>query len=51
MNASMRLLQQMSELHGESVRLCPLFFDGRLILPGEGSEDIRDRIEALLARH
>jgi hypothetical protein len=46
----MRLLQRLAFLHRESLRLCPVFFEGRLVLRGEGPEDVLHRIDAMLAR-
>jgi hypothetical protein len=39
----------MAFLHGTTLRLCPVFFEGELVLRGEGPEDVLHRIEAMLA--
>jgi hypothetical protein len=48
-NARIRLLQRMAFLHRESVRLCPVFFDNKLILRGEGPEYVLQQINQMLA--
>jgi hypothetical protein len=39
----------MAFLHRQSLRLCPVFFHDKLVLRGEGPEDIVQRIDAMMA--
>jgi hypothetical protein len=46
----MRVLQRMAFLHRQSLRLCPVFFEGKLVLRAEGPVDVLRRIDAMLLR-
>jgi hypothetical protein len=46
----MRLLQRIAALHRDALRLCPLFFEGKLLLRGEGPKHVLHRMDTMLAR-
>ena len=48
-NTGIKLLQRLAFLHHASLRLCPVFFDGKMILPREGPGDVASKVEAVLA--
>jgi hypothetical protein len=48
-NTGIQLLQRLAFLHPASLRLCPVFFDGEMILPGEGPDDAAAKVATLLA--
>lgn len=41
--------QRVAFLHSDTLHLCPLFFNGELLLKGEVPEDFLGRVEALLS--
>lgn len=49
-NPGMRLLQRIAALHRDALRLCPLFFEGKLLLRGEGPKHVLHRMDTMLAR-
>jgi hypothetical protein len=44
-----KLLQRLAFLHRASLRLCPVFFNGKMILPREGPGDVVSKVDAMLA--
>ncbi len=48
-NTGIQLLRRLAFLHRASLRLCPVFFDGEMMLPGEGPDDAADKVDTLLA--
>ena len=48
-NTAIRLLRRIAHLHRASLRLCPLFLNGKLILRGEGPEQSARQVDTLLA--
>ena len=48
-NTAIRLLQRLAHLHRTSLRLCPLFFNDKLIRRGEGPEQAGRQVDTLLA--
>jgi len=48
-NTAIKLLQRLAFLRRTSLRLCPVFFDGKIILAGEGPGNVADKVDALLA--
>lgn len=48
-NTGIKLLQRLAFLHRTSLRLCPVFFNGKMILPGEGPGDVASKVATMLA--
>lgn len=48
-NTGIKLLQRLTLLHRTSLRLCPVFFNGKMILPGEGPDDVVSKVATMLA--
>jgi hypothetical protein len=48
-NTGIKLLQRLLFLDYSSLRLCPVFFNGKMILPGQGRGDLAGRVAAMLA--
>lgn len=44
-----KLLQRLAFLRRTSLRLCPVFFNGKMILPGEGSDVVAGKVTIMLA--
>jgi hypothetical protein len=48
-NTGIKLLQRLAFLHRASLRLCPVFFNGKMILPREGPGDLAAKVDSMLA--
>jgi len=48
-NTGIKLLQRLAFFHRTSLNLCPVFFNGKMILPREGPGDLARKIESMLA--
>ena len=48
-NTGIKLLQRLAFFHRASLRLCPVFFDGKMILPREGPGDLASKVAPMLA--
>jgi hypothetical protein len=48
-STGIKLLQRLAFLHRTSLRLCPVFFNGKMILPGEGPGDVVSKVATMLA--
>jgi hypothetical protein len=48
-NTGIKLLQRLAFHHHASLRLCPVFFNGKMILPGEGPDDVVSKVATVLA--
>jgi hypothetical protein len=48
-STGIKLLQRLAFFHHVSLRLCPVFFNGRMILPGEGPGVAAPKVDAMLA--
>jgi hypothetical protein len=48
-NTGIKLLQRLAFFHRASLRLCPVFFDGKMILPREGPDDLGCKVATMLA--
>lgn len=46
----MRMLQGLALRHRERLRLCPLFFEGKLVRRGEGPDYVMRRLDAIADR-
>lgn len=45
----MKLLQRLASLQGGPLRLCPVFFNGKMILVGQAPEVAAPRVDVLQA--
>ena len=48
-NTGLKLLQRLAFFRRTSLNLCPVFFDGKMILPREGTGDVASKIATMLA--
>ena len=48
-NTGLKLLQRLAFFRRTSLNLCPVFFDGKMILPREGPGDVASKIATMLA--
>lgn len=48
-NTGSKLLQHLAFFHRTSLRLCPVFFNGKMILPREGPGDVASKVDTMLA--
>jgi hypothetical protein len=48
-NTGIKLLQRLAFLDRASLRLCPVFFNGKMVLPGEGPGDLAGKVVTMLA--
>jgi hypothetical protein len=48
-NTGIKLLQRLAFFHRTSLDLCPVFFNGKMILSREGSDDLACKVAAMLA--
>lgn len=48
-NTGIKLLQRLAFFHRTSLNLCPVFFNGKMILPREGPGDLASKVAAMLA--
>ena len=48
-NTGIKLLQRLAFLDRASLRLCPVFFDGKVILPRVGPGDAAGKVDSMLA--
>jgi hypothetical protein len=48
-NTGIKLLQRLAFLDRESLRLCPVFFNGKMMLPREGPDAVAGKVAAMLA--
>ena len=48
-NTGIKLLQRLAFFHRTSLNLCPVFFNGKMILPREGSDDAAGKVTVMLA--
>lgn len=48
-NTGIKLLQRLAFFHRTSLNLCPVFFNGKMILPREGPGDLARKIDSMLA--
>ena len=49
-NTGIKLLQHLASLHRTSLNLCPVFFNGKMILSREGPGDLASKVATMLAR-
>jgi hypothetical protein len=48
-NTGIKLLQRLAFFHRTSLDLCPVFFNGKMILPREGPDDAAGKVATMLA--
>jgi hypothetical protein len=48
-NTGIKLLQRLAFFHRTSLNLCPVLFNGKMILPREGPGDLARKIDSMLA--
>ena len=48
-NTGIKLLQHLASLHRASLNLCPVFFNGKMILSREGPGDLASKVDTMLA--
>ena len=48
-NTGIKLLRSLACFHRTSLRLCPVFFNGKMILPGEEPDDAANKVATMLA--
>jgi hypothetical protein len=48
-DTSIKLLRHLALFHGASLRLCPVFFNGKMILPRQQPDNLASKVTAVLA--
>jgi hypothetical protein len=49
-NTGIKLLQRLAFFHRTSLNLCPVFFNGKMILSREGPGDLARKVDTMLAK-